>query len=62
MTKRYDSQKRAEAEYEKKRPKAPVSFRLDDDEMDALDKARGSKSRADFAKQAVLKALRRSPP
>ena len=60
MTQRRDSQKRAEQAYDAKRPKKPVSFRLDDDEMATLDEARGEKSRSEFALQATLKAAMRT--
>ncbi|WP_395652588.1 hypothetical protein [Brevundimonas sp.] len=48
----------AERRYAVKRPKKPVSFRLDDDEMAELDAARGAKSRAEFALEATIKAAR----
>jgi hypothetical protein len=38
----------AEKRYAPKRTKKPVSFRLDDDEMAALDRIRGGQSRADY--------------
>jgi hypothetical protein len=50
----------AEKRYALKRPKKPVSFRLDDDEMAALDRARGAKSRADYVLGLVLKAIKRA--
>lgn len=50
----------AEKRYADKRPKKPVSFRLDDEEMAALDQARGEKSRSEFALDATLKAMKRS--
>jgi uncharacterized protein (DUF4415 family) len=54
MTKRYESQKKAEKAYDAKRPKKPVSIRLDDDEMAALDKARGSETRAAYLLKALM--------
>lgn len=59
MNARRDSQKKAEQAYDAKRPKKPVSFRLDEEEMDALDRARGAKSRSEFALDATLKAARK---
>jgi len=50
----------AEKRYAPKRSKKPVSFRLDDDEMAALDRARGPKSRADYVLGLVLKAIKRA--
>jgi uncharacterized protein (DUF1778 family) len=60
MTQRKRTPARIEAEqrYADKRPKKPVSFRLTADQMDALDKARGEQSRADFALAATLKAMK----
>lgn len=60
MAERRKSQIKAERDYDAKRPKKPVSFRLDDDEMAEIDAARGAKSRALFAMEATLKAARSS--
>jgi uncharacterized protein (DUF1778 family) len=60
MAERRKSQIAAERNYDAKRPKKPVSFRVDDDEMAELDRARGAKSRAEFAMEATLKAARRA--
>ena len=50
----------AEKRYASKRPKKAISFRLDDEEMAALDRARGAKSRADYVLGLVLKAIKRA--
>ena len=50
----------AEKRYAVRRPKKPVSFRLDDEDMVALDQARGPKSRADYVLGLVLKAIKRA--
>jgi hypothetical protein len=50
----------AEQRYAEKRAKKPVSFRLDDEEMAALDRMRGAKSRADYVLGLVLKAIKRA--
>ncbi len=58
MRKTSEAQLRAIRKYDATRPKKPVSFRLDDDEMAELDAARGAKSRAEFALEATIKAAR----
>ena len=50
----------AEKRYAPKRSKKPVSFRLDDEDMAALDRARGPKSRGDYVLGLVLKAIKRA--
>ena len=62
MRKTSDAQLRAVRKYDETRPKKPVSFRFDDDEMEQLDLARKGKSRADYARSAVLKAIKRAKP
>jgi hypothetical protein len=47
----------AEKRYAPNRAKKPVGFRLDDDQMAALDRARGAKSRGDYVLGLVLKAI-----
>lgn len=47
----------AEKRYAAKRPKAPVSIRLDAGEMAKLDKARGKQSRAAFLLAALMDKL-----
>jgi len=49
----------AEKRYAPKRTKKPISFRLDDDDMAALDAKRGDKSRGAIAEELVLKWLKR---
>jgi hypothetical protein len=60
MARTSEAQLRAIRKYDATRPKKPVSFRLDDDEMAALDRARGAKSRADYVLGLVLKAIKRA--
>jgi len=57
MTKRYDSQKRAEVAYDAQRPKKPVGIRLDDEQMAKLDKKRGRQSRAAYLMDALMDRL-----
>jgi hypothetical protein len=59
MRKTSEAQLRAVRKYDATRPKRPVSFRLDEDEMAQLDRARGERSRADYALSLVLDAVRR---
>ena len=54
---RTPAQIEAEARYAGKRTKKPVSIRLDEQEMAALDKARGRKSRAAFLMEALMGRL-----
>ena len=60
MRKTSEAQLRAVRKYDATRPKRPVSFRLDEDEMAQLDKVRGERSRADYALGLVLNAVKRS--
>jgi hypothetical protein len=62
MIKRKRTTARIEAEkrYAPDRPKKPVSFRLSDDEMAQLDKARGARSRGQVALEAMLDWIRRN--
>lgn len=59
MAKTSDAQLRAIRKYDATRPKKPVGFRLDEDEMAELDAARGAKSRAQFALEATMRAARK---
>lgn len=54
---RNPKQIKAERNYEAKRPKKPVSIRLDDEEMAALDKARGRETRAAYLLKALMMRL-----
>ena len=49
----------AEKRYAPKRPKAPVSFRLSEEDMAKLDAKRGNKSRGAVAEELMLKWLKR---
>jgi hypothetical protein len=60
MARTSEAQLRAIRKYDATRPKKPLSFRLDEEEMAEIDAARGAKSRALFAMEATLKAARSS--
>ncbi|MEM9668681.1 MAG: hypothetical protein AAF950_07115 [Pseudomonadota bacterium] len=59
MSDRSKAQREAERRYEAKRQKAAIKIRLDDNDMNRLDNARGEKSRAAYVEEATMEKLKK---